>query len=100
MKVMVSGVSMNRQYTKSYTSFRDIKIRKGDGMWEQTGTRGDVARSIIGEKFLESDFDALLMCDLDQVFPEDTLEILREHDLDMESEKNMTITVIEPTKRT
>ncbi len=54
----------------------------------KSDTRGDVARIVMCADFLE-DFqdpdDAILMLDLDMRFPEDLLERLRAHDLDMVS---------------
>lgn len=84
--VMVAGLSPNRQYLKSLMSFRDITMREDDGIFVQYGTRGDVGRTLIGERFLEdTQFDSLLLCDLDQLFPRDTLERLRHHNVDMVS---------------
>ena len=85
MKVMLAGVTAERQYHKSLSSFYEIILEEGDKKFIQHGTRGDVARTLICEKFLESDFDALLMCDLDQGFPKDVLQKLRVHDKDMVS---------------
>lgn len=82
---MVAGVSAERQYHKSLSSFYEIVKDDGDKAFLQTGTRGDVARSVVCEQFLGSDFDALFLCDLDQVFPRDVLQRLRAHDKDMVS---------------
>ena len=86
-RVMVAGLSPNRQYLRSIMSFRDLKLREGlDGLWVQYGTRGDVGRTIVEERFTnDKRFDALLLLDLDQIFPDDTLLRLIEHDLPMVS---------------
>ncbi|MHC4193682.1 MAG: hypothetical protein ACYSP9_05850, partial [Planctomycetota bacterium] len=85
-RVMVAGISASRQYLKSYKSFAKIEVREGDGKFEKSGGRGDVNRTHVCQRFLADDrFDALMLCDLDQIFPSDTLERLRSHDLDMVS---------------
>jgi hypothetical protein len=86
MRVLIAGVTAERQYASSFKTFLEIERREDDDMVWQHGTRGDVARTIVGERFLASpQFDALLMCDLDQKFPKDTLEILRAQDKDIVS---------------
>lgn len=86
MRVMLAGLSGATQYVKSLLSFNKINKREGDETYIHYNTRGDVARSLVCNKFLMlRQFDALLMCDLDQLFPEDMLERFREHDLDMVS---------------
>lgn len=77
--VMVAGLSADRQYLTSTLSFTKIKTRPADGVFVQHGTRGDVGRGIIADQFLKSNHDGLLMLDLDQRFPENTLEQLRSH---------------------
>ena len=85
-KVMVAGLTADRQYIDSILSFdRFLKLGKDDSLFVQKGTRGDVGRETIANKFLESNHDALLMLDLDQQFPADTLIKLRSHDKDMVS---------------
>lgn len=60
--------------------------RPGDKLFHQPVNIGEMGRQLAVEKFLSSpEFDAIFMCDLDQQFPMDTLEKLREHDLDMVS---------------
>lgn len=85
MRVLVAGVTAERQYAGAFKTFWEIEKRDGDEQHWSHGNRGDIARSKIGELFLRNDFDALLMCDLDQKFPKNTLEILRSHDKDMVS---------------
>lgn len=85
MKVLVAGVSAHRQYNAALDSFYKMKLRKGDRKYYRSGGRGDVERTYIAEKFAKEDWDALLLCDLDQKFPADALERLRAHDLDMVS---------------
>jgi len=82
---MVAGLSADRQYLKSSLSFQRLQIGERDGVYAQYGTRGDVGREMIANKFLESKYDSLLMLDLDQDFPPDTLTRLRAHDKDMVS---------------
>ncbi len=90
MKVMIFGATSASQHVSSYETFKEIKMRKGDAKTTNPGTRGDIARELACDTFLSKPdpadgkfFDALLMLDLDQKFPIDTLEKLRKHDLDM-----------------
>lgn len=85
MRVMLAGLTPEKQFVKSYRSFREIKIRDGDACAEPSEfTRGDVARMTMCDEFLEhKEFDALLMLDLDMVHPKNILESLRSHDVDM-----------------
>ena len=85
MRVMVAGASEERQFLKSYRSFRDMKIRKGDILAEPSEfTRGDVTRMSLCDEFMEhKEYDAILLLDLDMVHPNDLLERLRSHDVDM-----------------
>lgn len=85
MKVFVAAVSSEKQYAKGMMSFNSLAVRDGDKKLIKLGTRGDMARMTMGEKFLESDFDAILLLDLDMVHPPDLLERLRAHDVDMVS---------------
>lgn len=84
MRVLVAGVTAERQYAAAFETFRNIELRDGDDFVWSHGNRGDIARTKVGEKFRANpQFDALLLCDLDQKFPKDTLEKLRAHDKDM-----------------
>ena len=65
-KVMVAGLSADRQYLKSSISLQKLKLGEKDSVYIQHGTRGDVGRELIANKFLEGNFDALLMLDLDE----------------------------------
>lgn len=86
MRVFVAGVSAHRQYISAFRSFEEIAIREGDRLAYRTGSRGDVQRTFIASEFLNNrKYDAILLCDLDQKFPKDTLERLRSHDKDMVS---------------
>lgn len=85
MKVYVAGISAWRQYNSSLDTFYEMKIRKGDEKMYRSGGRGDVERTLALKQFIMSNCDALMLCDLDQKFPKDALERLREHDVDMVS---------------
>lgn len=83
-KVMIAGISAPRQYFSSLHSWENMKRRPGDKVYHQATNIGEVGRTIAVEKFLaDKQFDALFMCDLDQEFPMDALEMLRSHDKDM-----------------
>jgi hypothetical protein len=83
---MVAGISAPRQYFNALHSWENMKRRPGDKVYHQAINIGEVGRQIAVEKFLESkEFDAIFMCDLDQEFPMDALEMLRTHDKDMVS---------------
>lgn len=85
MRVMIAGASEEKQYLKSYRSFRDMTIRDGDILIEpEEFTRGDITRMSLCDHFLENrEYDAILLLDLDMVHPKNLLEGLREHDVDM-----------------
>lgn len=83
MQVYVAGISGETQYVKSLRTYYEIPIRPGDYKQERAIGRGDVARRQAGSDFLEGDFDAILLLDLDMLHPPDILERLRAHDLDM-----------------
>ena len=85
MRVFVAAVSSEKQYTKGLLSFNDLVIRDGDTKAIKLGTRGDMARMAMGNRFLVSDLDAILLLDLDMIHPPDLLERLRAHDVDMVS---------------
>lgn len=85
MRVFVAAVSSEKQYTKGLLSFNDLVIRDGDTKAIKLGTRGDMARMAMGNRFLASDLDAILLLDLDMVHPPDLLERLRAHNVDMVS---------------
>jgi hypothetical protein len=84
-KIMVAGVSATRQYFRSTSSFMRLLLLKGDSQYVQHGTRGDVAREMAATEFLKSDYNALLLMDLDQEFDPHTINRLREHNKDMVS---------------
>lgn len=84
VNVFIAGLSGERQYVKSFETFFNIKRRKGDAHYMMAETIGYAARSIVARKFLNNKkFDAIMLCDMDMVFPPDILERLRSHDLDM-----------------
>lgn len=83
MRIFVAAVSSEKQYTKGLLSFNDLAIRDGDTKAIKLGTRGDMARMAMGNRFLASDLDAILLLDLDMIHPPDLLERLRAHDVDM-----------------
>lgn len=91
MRILIFGASAENTPVRCIQSFYEMKIRDGDETFIKPGTRGDIARSEACDEFLErrDEFDALFMCDLDQIFPRDALEKLRDsmenHDLDMVS---------------
>lgn len=83
-KVLIAGISGVRNYFDSIHSWENMKRRPGDKMYHQAINIGEVGRTIAIDKFLkEKEFDAIFMCDLDQIFSMDALEILRSHDKDM-----------------
>ena len=87
MRVMVAGVSSEQQHVKGLTSFQAIIQRRGDTRAIHDGSLGEVARNMLCDKFMQDETftgeDALLMVDLDMQHPEDMLERLRSHNLDM-----------------
>jgi hypothetical protein len=88
MKVYLAAVSSETQYVGSLTTLYDLKRRKGDELFIEHRTRGDVARESLLEDFRKkTDFDAILCLDADQRHPADMLETLRDdmdtHNLDM-----------------
>lgn len=87
MRILVAGLTGDRQYVRSMHSFYDLNLEKGDDkVFPETGMRGDVARIAICNEFLnKKEYDALMMCDLDMILPKNLVERLRAHDLDMVS---------------
>lgn len=83
--IFIAGISGVRQYFQSVHSWENMTRRKGDRLHWQAHNQGETGRTIAVEAFLESDSPALMMCDLDHDFPQDTLERLRAHDKDMVS---------------
>ena len=85
MRVFLAGLTKEEQFIKSYRSFRDIKTRDGDDLFEpEEFTRGDVMRATMCDEFLErTEFDAIFLLDLDMIHKPDLLENLRKHNLDM-----------------
>ena len=83
MKVFVGAVSSEKQFAKGVFSFTDLVVRDGDTKAIKMGTRGDMARMTMGEKFLAGTWDAILLLDLDMIHPPDLLERLRAHEVDM-----------------
>lgn len=86
MRVFVAGVSSESQYVKSIMSFYAMKLRDGDIRTIDFGKPGIHARRNVGSLFeQDTKYDALLLVDLDMIFPEDMLEKMRTHDLDIVS---------------
>ena len=85
MRVLLAGLTGERQFVRSYRSFRDMHIEEGDEFAEpEDFTRGDVARMTMCDYFLDNkQFDAILLCDLDMVHDPGLLDNLRKHDVDM-----------------
>ncbi len=84
MKVFVAGVSSELQYVDGLISFHGLRIGSRDKMAVHKGATGLAARKALCTEFLmNKEFDALMMLDLDESYPEDTLTRLRNHDLDM-----------------
>ena len=84
MRIFVAGVSSETQYVKSLISFYAMRLQDGDYRTLDAGKPGIHARRNIGSQFEEkTEYDALLMLDLDMLLPDDMLEKLRAHDLDM-----------------
>lgn len=84
MNILVAAVSSSRQYVQSLASFYAMKIQGEDLRIIKSGKPGIHSRREVGLLFdSNKEYDALFMADLDMMFPEDTLERLRAHDLDM-----------------
>lgn len=85
MRVFVAAVTSESQQVKAMMAFQSMLLRDEDKKIIKFGSRGDLARMYLGDKFLESDYDAILLIDLDMIHPPDLLERLRAHDVDMVS---------------
>lgn len=84
MRVFIAGVSGETQYVPSLASAFELTREKGDELFIEWKSRGDVAREGMLDTFLKRpEFDAMLLLDLDQKHPKNMLEQLRSHDLDM-----------------
>lgn len=83
MRVMIAGISGDTQYVKSTRSHFEIEMDSGDVKTEKASGRGDVSRRLVCYDFLESDYDAILMLDMDMLHPPDILLRLKKHNLDM-----------------
>src|SRR3990167_1987481 len=83
--IFIAGTSGVRQYFQSVHSWENMTGRKGDRLKWYPHNQGETGRTIAVEMFLRSDSPAIMMCDLDHDFPQDTLERLRNHDKDMAS---------------
>lgn len=87
MKVLLALASHETQHVGSLRTAYRIKTREGDQLQDEWRFRGDVARESFVDYFLKAPQfgadDAILLLDADQRHPEDMLEKLREHDLDM-----------------
>lgn len=87
MKVLVAIASSEMQHVGSLRTCYTIKQRDGDRVVDSWLWRGDVAREAMLDELLSNDYwcdeDAILMLDADQRHPDDMLEKLRAHDLDM-----------------
>lgn len=85
MKIFVAGVSSERQYVRALDSiFKELQPGDDDSLGYDAGAPGWIARIELCDAFLEQkQFDALFQMDMDMLFPPDTLERLRSHDLDM-----------------
>ena len=84
MRILVGAVSAEHPHGKSMVSFYAMRLQKGDMRIAEFGKPGYHARKIIGTLFEnKTGYGALLMLDLDMKFPDDMLEKLRAHDLDM-----------------
>ena len=84
MRILVAGVSAELQYVKSQNSFYGLRVQDGDYRTFDFGKPGIHARRKIGSLFeRKTQYDALLLCDMDMKFPEDALESMRARDVDM-----------------
>lgn len=84
MRVLVAGATSEMQYVEGVESFYGIVLREGDDRTRCISGRGDVSRRTVCDEFLRrTEFDAVLMVDMDQLSPPNLLEKLRAHDLDM-----------------
>ena len=88
MNIYVAGVSGDTQYVKSLRTFYEIRLRPGDLKQERASGRGDVARVLACDDFLDyKEYGAISLFDLDMLHDPDVLERLRtdmeEHNLDM-----------------
>lgn len=84
MDIFIAGVSGETQYTLAMTELSKLITRPGDDILVGSRDRGEVARTGMADQFLaNTKYGAILMLDLDMQHPEDLLERLRAHDLDM-----------------
>lgn len=87
MKVLLAIASHEIQHVGSMRSCYLIRRDEQDRVVEKWDTRGDAARDAFVKTFLDEEYftddDAILLLDADQRHPEDLLEKLRAHDLDM-----------------
>jgi len=84
VRILVAGISGERQYVKSLRTFYDVIAQPGDQKMIYSIGRGDIARIKACAEFLDAkEYDALCLMDLDMLFPPDTLERLRSHDVSM-----------------
>lgn len=85
---MIAAISAEIQHVGSVSSIFELEREKGDEVFIEHRTRGDIAREGMAEEFLKrKEFDALLMLDADQKNPRHLLTYLRAdmetHNLDM-----------------
>jgi len=84
MRVLVGGVSSEKQYVSALESFNNVKKREGDGVHIQYRHRGDTNRILILNHFYtHTEYDALWMVDMDMIFQPNVLERLRSYNVDM-----------------
>lgn len=81
MRILVGGVSSLSQYVDSVRSFFEIQLRVGDERMLEYKARGDKNRIKICNAFLNGNWDALYLVDIDMLFCPLVLEQLREHDV-------------------
>src|SRR3990167_8694479 len=84
--IFIAGISSVRQYFNSVHTWENMMRRPGDKLHWQVHNMGGLGRQLACEAFLKDPtFEAIFFCDLDQEFPQNALEKLRSHDLDMVS---------------
>ena len=84
MRIFVAAVSGEQQYQQTMISVSELIKEPTDEAFIEYGLRGSMARTIHAENFLKlRNFDAIFFMDTDMIFPPDTLQRLRSHDLDI-----------------
>ncbi len=84
MRVLIGGVSSEKQYVSALQSFEQVKKRAGDEVRMEYRHRGDTNRILILNYFFQhTEYDAVWMVDMDMIFKPNVLERLRSYNVDM-----------------